>query len=436
MNPQLPPHDLEAERFLLGALIRDQGIRNELLALVSEADLYTDAHQKIWRSIASLFVTSKPIDLVSIADELKRGGWVDDVGYAYLGELWDAAPTATGWEHHASIVKGHSLLRQMIRGTTTILRDCYQQASAPDDILCELQRLAFRLGDERPRRETYHIRDVVREVLSEIDRHATTHTSTGVQSGLLDLDALTGGFRPGELCLLAARPSVGKTALGIQIAKYAAENGIPALIFSMEQARGELVNRLLAGGARIDSHLLRTGRLGRDNAARVGDVAEGLGELPLWINDSATHRLMSLSSTARGLRASQGIGLIVVDYLQLLEPDDKRTARHQQTEEFCKGIKILARELSLPILCLTQLTRASDQENRRPRLYDLRDAGEQPADTVITLWRQVERSEHEASEVIDAAVLKQRNGPTGEVSLLYLKANLRFENMAQECNYQ
>lgn len=437
MNPQLPPHDLDAERFLIGSLIRDQEVRSELLATLTEADLYPDAHQKLWRSINSLYGDGKPIDLVSLANDMKRSGWVDDIGgYEYIARVYESTPTAFGWEHHARIVKGHSIARQIIHGATTIIRDCFEQARDPDDILCDLQRLSYRLGDERPTRETHHIRDVVTEVLREIDKRATSRSATGVASGLIDLDSLTGGFRPGELCLIAARPSVGKTALAVQVAKHSAESGVPSLIFSLEQARGELVSRLLAGGAQVDSHMIRTGRMGRDHAQRIGDVANSLRELPLWINDSSTHRLLTLSSIARGLRSSQGIGLVIVDYLQLLEPDDRRSKSHEQTEALCRGLKILARELSVPIICLTQLNRNSEhRENNRPRLCDLRDAGEQPADTVIALWRPADRDEADATERVDAVVLKQRNGPIGEVSLLYLKSLLRFENMCQQPDY-
>lgn len=433
---RLPPQDLEAERFVLGAFIREPGIRSECAQTLAADDFYADVHQRAWTICAGLYRAGKPIDVAIVANEVRARGWLDDLPYGALAEFLEAAPTATGWEQFAARVSALSKLRRLIHGTTEILSSCYATARDADDAVCDLQRLAFQLGESSSTRETRHLRSVVDETMREIDassRDDSPTNSATVASGLRDLDDITGGFHAGELCLLAARPSVGKTALGVQIALHAASIGVPGIIFSLEQSRGELARRIMAGCAEVNSQNLRAGRLSAGDFRRIGEVVDALRELPLWINDSPTHRILSLSSVARGLRASQGLGLIVVDYLQLVTADDKRAKPHEQTEQLCKGLKLLARELEVPVICLTQLNRNLEHrgEAQRPRLSDLRDAGEQPADTVIALWRAHERND-DACEVVNATVLKQRNGPVGEVAMMYQKSRLKFQNAATE----
>lgn len=438
-SDRLPPQNMDAERGLLGSLLRENSVIGDILQTIqSPEDFYADAHQKIFTCIRDLHLAGKPVDAVILADVLKDRGQIEDAGgYGYLGELWAAAPTAANAEHYARIVRDKSVSRNLIRLSTRILRDAYDQVSPADELLGEAVRELLEVQQAtatNTKNVTVRLSEAIKETEAEIDkRHRNRDVEGGsVRSGLLDLDELTGGFHAGELVIIAARPSVGKTALAMQVVEVAGEDKIPTLFFSLEQSRTELVSRMLCGRGQVDSHLVRTGRLGADEFSRLTDAATAIKPLPIWINDNASQRVSGMLNVARKLMTREKIQLIAVDYLQLVTfAGDRQMNRNDQVSTMTRELKLMARSLGVPLLLLCQITRDSERQNRKPRLSDLRDSGsiEQDADTVLFLHRAKARDES-SSELIEAIVAKQRNGPTGDVTLRFFKRRTRFECVA------
>jgi replicative DNA helicase len=434
-DSQLPPHDRNAERGLLGSMIRENSIIVEVVDMISRDAFYLDSHQRIFGVIVELNSSGKPVDLVMLAERLKAAELIADIGgYPYLQELWECAPTAANAMFYANIVREKFLMRRMIHACNEILREVYSPVGAVDDLIENAQRQILAIGNEVSASENHKLADVIIEVHQEIDRNARSPSGViGVPTGLIDIDMITGGFRDGELIILGARPSVGKSAMAGNIARNAAAEGFNTLVVSLEMPRVQWVSRWICGDAKVDSHSLRSGRLSHDQVERIQVASNNLSPLPIWLNDTPTQKTRNIMAAARRLKASNKLKFVIVDYLQLIDAEDRRVLRNEQVSAMTRALKLMARELELPVLCLSQLSRGSDQrEDKRPRLSDLRDSGsiEQDADTVLFLHRPEKSDPSSETELIEFIIEKQRNGPLRTVPLEFRKATMRFENYA------
>lgn len=432
---RLPPQSPEAERSVLGSILRDNQIIGDVLQIVRAEQFYSDAHQKVFLATIALFEKAHPIDLITLAEELKQRGQIDDIGgYGFLGELWDAAPTAANAEYYARIVRDRALIRNLIHAGTEILRDAYDQTQAADELLNGAERKILAIAELGLTGQTFTLEEAINEAYERIDTRYTGDqmSISGLSTGYRDLDEITAGLQNSELIIVAARPSVGKTAYALNLARNVAVDAhLPVFFVSLEQSRIELAERLLCCQAKVDSHKLRKGNLSAEDMDRLIEAGGVLRNTRLFIDDSPAQGMLRIAANARRLRLRQGVRLVVIDYLQLIEPENRRDPRQEQVAQISRRLKFLAKELNVPVVALAQVNRQSeDRQDHRPRLADLRESGsiEQDADTVMLLHRpdRYEPGQHEGT--IEVIIGKQRNGPTGEVTLAYLKQYMRFED--------
>jgi replicative DNA helicase len=434
---RLPPQSREAERCVLGSMLRDNAVIGDVVQIVRAENFYTDAHQKIFQAIISLYDRGHPVDLVVLAELLKEQKHIEDVGgYSYLGELWDAAPTAANAEYYARIVRDKALVRNLIHAGTEILRDAYDQAMPADELLATAERKVLDIAELGITGQTTTLRDALQEAYDRIDvrMQGEQRSVTGLGTGYLDLDNITAGLQNSELIIVAARPSVGKTAFGLNLARHiAVEEKQPVFFVSLEQSRIELAERLLCCQGRVDGHRLRTNRISGDDMQRLIDAGGELRQGKLFIDDTPGQGMLRIAANARRLKLRHGIKIVFVDYLQLVDPDNRRDNRQEQVAQISRRLKFLARELEVPVVALAQLNRGlEDRQSHEPRLADLRESGsiEADADTVMLLHRPelYEPGQHDG--ILEIIIGKQRNGPTGKVTLTFLKQFMRFENYA------
>lgn len=434
---RLPPHNREAERSVLGSMLRDNGMIGDVVQIVRAENFYADAHQRIFQAIVALYDKDHPADLVTLADSLKEQKQLEDIGgYPYLAELWDAAPTAANAEYYARIVRDKSLVRSLIHASNEILRDAYDQAQPADEMLEVAERKIFDIAQMGVTGQTFTLSEILDDAYDRIDDRSQRGPSTvsGLPTGYIDLDEKTAGFQNSELIIIAARPSVGKTSLALNIARHmAVEEKHPVFFVSLEQSRIELTERLLCCQARVDSHKLRKGHLSSEDMQRLIEAGGALRPVRLFLDDTPGQGMLRIAANARRLKMRHGIKAVFIDYLQLIEPDNRRDSRQEQVAAISRRLKFLAKELQIPVVALAQVNRSSeDRQDHRPRLADLRESGsiEQDADTVMMLHRpeMYEPGQHEGT--VEVIIAKQRNGPTGEITLSYLKQFMRFENYA------
>jgi replicative DNA helicase len=439
---RLPPQSREAERCVLGSMLRDNGVIGDVLQTLRVENFYLDAHQKIFQGIISLYDKGHPVDLVMLAEHLKEQKQIEDIGgYAYLGELWDAAPTAANAEYYARIVRDKAIVRSLIHASTEVLRDAYDQAMPADELLGDAERKILDIAEKGLTSNTISLAQALTEAYDRIDlrQQGGQKSISGVPTGFLDLDEKTAGLQNAELVILAARPSHGKTALALNIARHVAvEEEVPVFVVSLEQSRIELAERLLCCQARVDSHKLRKGHLSSDDMQKLIEAGGILRNAKLFIDDTPGQGMLRIAANARRLKLRHGIKLVIIDYLQLIDPDNRRDNRQEQVSQISRRLKFLARELMVPVVALAQVNRSSeDRQDHKPRLADLRESGsiEQDADTVILLHRpeMYEPGQHEG--VMEVIIAKQRNGPTGEITLTFIKQFMRFENFAVEAPF-
>jgi replicative DNA helicase len=418
-------------------MLRDNGAIGDVLQIVRAENFYLDAHQKIFQAVQALYDRGHPVDLVMLAEALKDQKHIEDVGgYAYLAELWDAAPTAANAEYYARIVRDKAIVRNLIHASTEVLRDAYDQAMPADELLEGAERKILDIAQMGVTGQTYTLSQALSEAYDRIDtRSQRDHMSiSGLSTGFIDLDDKTAGLQNSELIIIAARPSVGKTAFALSLVRHiAVQENKPVFFVSLEQSRIELAERLLCAQARVDSHKLRKGHLGSDDMQKLIQAGEVLRSAHLFIDDSPGQGMLRIAANARRLKLRHEISLVVVDYLQLIEPDNRRESRQEQVASMSRRLKFLARELKIPVVALAQVNRSSeDRQDHRPRLADLRESGsiEQDADTVMLLHRpeMYEPGQHEGT--VEVIIGKQRNGPTGEITLTFIKQFMRFENFA------
>jgi replicative DNA helicase len=439
------PHNLDAEKAVLGSVLLDPQMCDEVALLVRPDDFYADAHRTLYAHLLEMHDQGSRIDATLLMERLRRSGDLAQVGgAAYLAEVAQSVPYAAHAVYYARIVRDKATLRDLIHAGTEILRDAFDDTVEPEQVVGEAEQKIFAVHDRRTTDQVVTIQNLLVEAFERIDARLERGEGVGVPTGLTDLDNLTGGLHDSEFVVLAARPSMGKTALATCIAEnVAVESRVPTLFVSLEMARLELAQRMLCSQGRIDAKKFRSGFLSGDDRRALVKASAGLGEAPLWIDDSPTRTVTEIAATARRMKRKQDLGLVVIDYLQLIQPDNPKDQRQEQVARIARRLKALARELRIPVLCLAQLNRQAEagKEGHRPRLSHLRESGaiEQDADVVMFIHREEYycRSHEEAQQsgvagLAEVIVAKQRNGPTGAIKLTWLDRFTRFENLAGE----
>ena len=437
----VPPQNTEAEESLLSAILVDNTALLEVVEVLSAGDFYRTAHQKIYAAMTDLFDRAEPIDLVTLSNHLKEKGQLDAVGgAAFLARMVDVVPLAANAQHYARIVHDKAVLRRLIEKANAISKRCFQEQGPADEIVDFAESAIFEVTDKKARQAFYPLSkliDVNIDFLEEKQKNKSL--VTGVPTGFGQLDNLTSGLQNSDLIILAARPSMGKTALALNIARNAAvEAGVPVAVFSLEMSKEQLSLRLLCSEARIDSSRLRSGFFSMEDWQRLTDAAGVLSAAPIFIDDSPSLSAMEVRAKSRRLKMDKNVGLIVIDYLQLMQGRAGAERRDLEISDISRSLKALAKEINLPVIALSQLNRMLEQRtDRRPRLSDLRESGalEQDADVVAFIYRDEVYNKEENNPnkgTAEVILAKQRNGPTGDVRLAFLNAYTRFENLAPE----
>jgi replicative DNA helicase len=427
---RLPPQNRSAERAVLGSVLRWPEALADVAEVLRPEDFYADAHQKIFAAMARLADGSKPVDLVTVTEELRRSGHGQDAPPVYLAELWDECEVGSNVAYHAGLVKDASQARELIHVATEILRDAYTPVGPAAEQLEAAERAIFAIADKGSSGNVVELHDALGDAVHRVEQAATGHLKEGgIPTGFIDLDGLTNGLHPGELTIVGARPGVGKSALGLSLLRNAAAAGVGGLFVSLEMSAAELGERVLAAQSGLDSRRLRKGRLsGEEEWSRVADARYAFRTPKVFIDDAPGQRMFHVAATARRLKLKHCIGLVVLDYVQLVEPEDRRVQRYEQVAAVSRRLKLLARELALPVVAMAQVGRGAE-EHKRPRLSDLRESGdlEANADNVLLLHRNDDRE-----GAVEVIVAKQRNGPTGAITLAWIPGCMRFENYATE----
>jgi replicative DNA helicase len=432
------PWDNEAEQSVLGAMLLEQEAALKGAQLLTENSFYRDSHRRVFRAMVNLLERNSIVDPVVLKDELQRAGDLEPAGgMEYLAALTDVVPTAANVEYHCQIVKEKALLRGLIQVGTHIARLGYEASQTASSLIDEAEHRVFELSYERGTHEAERLKKLMWDAVERVEaRHRGDVSTRGIGTGFKDLDQLTDGFQKSDMIVVAARPSMGKTAFCLNIAAHAGiEENKPVAIFSLEMSQEQLVERLLAAEGLIDLKRLRTGHLKDDDFPKMSKAAGSLGAAPIWIDDTPGLGLLELRSKARRLKAEHGIELFVIDYLQLLQGPPKIENRQAEISFISRSIKSLARELHTPVVVLSQLSRAPEQRggDRKPMLSDLRDSGaiEQDADLVLFIYRAEMYKDQlpDAKEgIAEVSIAKHRNGPTGHITLAFQKDCTRFWN--------
>ena len=431
---RVPPQNLEAEMAVLGAILQSNEAFLKCLEILRPEHFYRDAHRKIFASASALFGGGEPVDLITITNELRRRGELDEVGSAaFLASLVEAVPTSANVTYHARIIRDKALLRQLIDVATDIVGLGFADQDEADQVLEQAEQQIFELAEDRVRRAFLPLKSILKDAFEQVEKLFDRKTQvTGVPTGFSDLDEKTAGFQPSELIIIAGRPSMGKTSFALNIARNAAiDERIPVGIFSLEMSKEQVVQRLLSSEAEVDSNRIRTGWLRESDWPKLTNAAGHLSEAPIFIDDSATISAIELRAKARRLKAEHNIGMVVIDYLQLISGRSRSENRQQEVSEICRSLKAMAKELKVPVVALSQLARRTE-ERERPQLSDLRESGaiEQDSDVVIFLYRpsyyQVRKAGAEPDTKTEIIIAKQRNGPTGTVEMAFLREYVKF----------
>ena len=433
------PHNLEAERSVLGAILVHNDAFNLAAQVIDSADFYRDAHRRIFDKMVQLNERNQAIDFVTLKEELSRAGEIDDVGGpAYVASLADGVPRATNVEYYARIVKEKATLRNLIFAANKILTNAYEADQESDLILDEAESSIFAVADDRLKAGFVPMRELVKQSFPKIEQlFEQKRLITGVPTGFVDLDEMTRGLQPGDLIIVAARPSMGKTSLVLNIAQHVAVQPDHSVgFFSLEMSKESLFLRLLTSEAQIDSHRLMSGAIGQKDYGRISHALETLSAMHLFIDDTANIGVLEMRAKARRLQSEHRLSLLVVDYIQLMSGRGRFENRTLELASISRSLKGLAKELSVPIVVLSQLSRAPEsRSDHRPQLSDLRESGalEQDADVVVLIYREDAYNRDPNNPDAGTAELilaKQRNGPTGVVRLAFLREQTRFANLA------
>jgi replicative DNA helicase len=436
------PNNLEAERSILGAILLDNHALNAAVEKIRSEDFFLSQHRQIFERMIQLGEKQQAIDVVTLMDDLSRRGELEAAGgIAYLSQLADGLPRVTNVEHYARIVKEKAVLRSLIFSASAIQEQALAAGDDADVILDRAESVIFQLAEDRVKVGLIGVKELVRDNYARLEKiFSEGRRITGLTTGYPGLDNETAGLQPSELIILAARPSMGKTALALNISENVALRlREPVAVFSLEMSKESLLLRLLASEARVDAHKFRTGHMGRDDWGKITGALTNLADAPLWIDDSASSTVMEIGAKARRLKRDRGLSLLVVDYLQLVVPTHtgRGTNRQEEVSSISRGLKGLAKELKVPVLVLSQLTRAPERDDRKPQLSDLRESGaiEQDADVVLFINRpnfyKTDLPEEDRAKA-ELIIAKQRNGPTGSMNFVFLARHTRFEEAAPD----
>ncbi len=425
-NLRVPPQNLDSERAFLGSLMLKPEGMNDTIDILGPDSFYADKHRLIYQGMLDLFTKSEPIDLLSLSTKLKEKKTIDRIGgRSYLTELVNSVPSASNLQHYAKIIQKKALMRGLIDASNHIGELGYAEGEDVNDLLDKAEKKIFSVTNAPIGKKFISIKETLGKVWEKIENlHNNKGALRGIQTGFKDLDQKLAGFQNSDLIILAARPSMGKTALALDIARQTATQfGTSVGIFSLEMDAQQLVDRMLAAESRVDAWKLRTGKLSMDDEfSKIRDSLDKLSKAPIFIDDNATNTVMGMRSTARRLKSEHGLGLIIVDYLQLMAPSKNYNSMVQQITEISRSLKALARELDVPVLALSQLSRAIEQRQGKPRLSDLRDSGsiEQDADVVMFIHRDDKYNEDsDKPNIAEILIEKHRNGPTGKIELYF-----------------
>ncbi len=432
---RVPPHSVEAEESVLGAMLLSEASITDVLDRIRSDDFYKPAHRKIFDSVVSLFGRGEAIDSVTVAEELRRSGQLEEIGgKPYLFHLVNSVPAASNAGYYARIVEETSLLRRLIEATQQAAAMAYDSGDDVDDIVDHVEQLVFSVAEKRLGDNFKHIRDLLHEQLEHVEKLQERGASvTGVPTGFVDLDNLTSGLQPSNLVIVAARPSFGKTSLALNIAQQAATDfQVPTAIFSLEMSRTELVQRLVCAEALVDVSKLRRGNLSDQDWSRLATAVGRLADAPIFIDDTESVTVLEIRAKARRLKQKSGLGLVIIDYLQLMQGPRRSENRQQEISEISRSLKILARELDVPVLAVSQLSRGVESRmDKRPMLSDLRESGaiEQDSDIVMFIYRdEVYNADSTDKGTAEIIVAKHRNGPVGRLKLTFLENYTKFAN--------
>ncbi|MDD4909011.1 MAG: replicative DNA helicase [Candidatus Omnitrophica bacterium] len=435
---KVPPQNLDAEMAVLGSmLIDDEAIPVAAEALTSNS-FYKHSHRTIFEAILSIYNNNKPVDLITVSDELKRMGSLDEVGGAgALTDLVNCVPTAANISHYAGIVKEKSVLRSLITNATQIVGLSYESDGNVDELLDRAERLIFEISENKKEAAFLPLKEVIKDSIDTIDKlYQNKSHVTGIPTGFIDFDNKTAGLQPSDLVVVAGRPSMGKSAFALSIAEHAGVVGkVPMAFFSLEMSKEQLVQRMLCSHARVDAHKVRTGYIAPSDWPKLTAAAGKLSEANIFIDDSAAISVMELRTKARRLKAQHNIQLVILDYLQLMRGSSAREEnRQQEISDISRSLKALARELNVVVVAISQLSRAVEMRNdHRPQLSDLRESGaiEQDADLVVLILREeYYNPKPENQGLAEVIIAKQRNGPVGSISMSFIKEYTKFENLA------
>ena len=433
-STRLPPQNLAAEQSVLGCLLLENASLDEVADILHADHFYSDIHQLIYATIMGMRERSKVIDVVTLADELEERNQLTDAGGTpYLLEILETVPHAAHVKHYAEIVRDKWVQRSLTNACTEILTECYEGSDDTGEVLKHAEQKIFKIFEEQEMASRITMQEIMEETLDRINvRLGKEGNISGLSTGFVDLDRQTNGFQPAELVIIAARPSMGKTAFVCNIAEWVAGAGeTAALIFSLEQSKLELAERFLCIRAKLDGHRLRKGLLEADERHALLEASTELSQLPLFIDDSPGRTVAQIGAICRRLKRRNNLGLVIIDYLQLIEPEDKKSNREQQIAQITRRLKGIAKENSLPVIALSQLNRGVElRDDKRPRLADLRESGaiEQDADIVMFLHRPDAYNPEDRPGLAEIIVAKHRSGPTGIVSLQWRRESMRFDN--------
>jgi replicative DNA helicase len=440
---RVPPQAVDVEMAVLGAMLLDKGAIAKALEILDDSSFYKPAHQRIFAGMMALFERSEPVDLITLVDELRRRAELDKVGGEYyLTELTTRVTTAANIEYHAHIILEKALMRQLISSSAEVVGRAYSETEDALDLLDEAEQKIFQISERRMKKSFVSMNTAVHQTMEMLESIHGKHSGvTGVPSGFTELDNYTGGFQNSDLIIVAGRPSQGKTALVLSLARNASIlHEVPVAFFSLEMSNQQLVLRLICAEARVDAHSVRTGRLPEDEWRKLSTSIGKLYKAKIFIDDTPALSALEIRAKARRLKAEHNIGLIIVDYLQLMQGPKNAQSREQEISTISRSLKALAKELNTPVIALSQLNRAVELRcDKRPVLADLRESGaiEQDADVVLFVHRpemfgiNTDENNESTEGMAEIIIGKQRNGPTGSARLAFIKQYARFENLTK-----
>ena len=445
-NHKIPPQNLEAEQSVIGGILLENEAISKVLEILIPDDFYRESHRKIFHSMIQLFEKNEPIDLITLTNQLKGANQLEAIGgSAYLSSLVDSIPTAANITYYARIVKEKAILRRLIATATEIVSRGYENDGDVEDLLDQAEKNIFQITESQIKPSFFKIKSLLKESFKTIEKlYESQEIVTGVPSGFTEIDKLTSGFQPSDLIIIAGRPSMGKTAFCLNIAQHIAiEKNVPVALFSLEMSKEQLVLRMLCSEARVDANRVRGGFLGETDWPKLTRAAGTLSEAPIFIDDTPALSVLELRAKARRIMAEHSLGVVMVDYLQLMRGRGYSgrgrggtESREQEISDISRSLKALAKELHIPVIALSQLNRrVEERQNKRPQLADLRESGaiEQDADVIAFIYRDevYDRSEDNQNKGIAEVIIgKQRNGPVGDVKLAFIDKYASFENLA------